>query len=162
MTNSVDVFVDFFYWFGFDALFYCFCALFALLPLSCVRNFLGMMLTLVSVFFPVSFLLFFRKLHAKLMCCRVHVCRSVFGVILCSFRCVPSLPPLFASFVCFYWVFKALNYAPCVRSSIPRPSVSPALLCCFVVYFAHTVPPMPSQQGYLCPPTPHFRVPSCP
>ena len=107
------------------------------LPLSCVRVVLAGLVCLacsnicpVTCPFPVLILLFLFFLYTQLMCCCVHIRRCVFAVFLPVFvlvSCCPFAPP--ASFAYFILGLKG----PCLFPPwTPRPSVSPALLCCFV------------------------------
>ena len=90
-TNCVAVFVVCFLALVSALLFYRFCAFF--LPFLCLAlAFILKGFPLGALCFPLCCNFFFLPLlFAKFMCSCVHVCRSTFGVFLCSFRFVASL-----------------------------------------------------------------------
>ena len=94
-----------------------------------------------------------------LLCAFLQVCLSDFPLLVsvCSFPF-----PAFASFALFYWASKALVYAPFVRPSTSRPSVSPALLCLVCVFCVLGMAEFPTRNDHPYPPKAHSRGPPCP
>ena len=69
--------------------------------------------------------------------------------------------PPFASFACFYKSLRASVYAPFVLPSTPRSSISPVLLCCFVVHFTSTAHLIHSRKAHPCSSEPLSRASLC-
>ena len=148
----------FFCYFGFGMLFFCFCTLLALLPLSWVNNFLGIMFVCLSAFSLCLFCFFLSELYAILIWFCVNVCRCIFGVFAVL---VPVCSP--PGFLCVFLGLKCPYFMP--RVSTRQHRVHRYLLfCCvfFFVYFAYTTwpnsrpqrPPVPPRASFPCPTMP--------
>ena len=83
-------------------------------------------------FFPVSFFVCLTFLSAKLECCCVRVCGSVFGVLFCS---RPGLLVPLSSFY-FVCVFIMGLKDPNLCLVCPPANIAPTGISCFAVLFA--------------------------
>ena len=116
-----------------------------------------------AVNFPCVFFFYFIFLSAKLVCCCVHVCGSVFGVFLCS---RPGLLFPLSSFY-FLCVFLMGLIGPNLCLACPPANIVLIGISCFavsclrVMRAAHGMAEFPTRNDHLCPSKPHSRAPPC-
>ena len=126
-------------------------------------------------FFPVSFFVCLTFLSAKLECCCVRVCGSVFGVLFCS---RPGLLVPLSSFY-FVCVFIMGLKDPNLCLVCPPANIAPTGISCFAVSCLRVMrarhgqipcpqrPPVPPQAPFPCPTmslgsTTHIPIHRCP